>query len=161
MQGVGTLVNTWRSHISFYLGASLVVIADQVTKFLVRSNMVLGQSIPTDGPIRITYITNTGGAFGILADQGFLIAIIAIIGVSAILLFYRYPMLKSNLVKVGFGLVLGGAVGNLIDRIYLKHVIDFIDLGAWPIFNIADSAIVIGVILLLYFSIFRMRSQKS
>jgi len=147
-------------------GLLLLVIAlaviglDQLTKYLVRANMELGESIPTEGIFRLTYTTNTGGAFGIFASQTFLLALIAVIGISVFLIYLRYIPLKSRLLKIGLGLDLGGAIGNLIDRLRLEgKVTDFIDIGPWPVFNVADSAIVVGTILIAYYLLFV--SQKK
>jgi len=140
--------------LTFFLVALIVVALDQVSKFFIRANMNLGQSIPEEGFFRITYGTNTGGVFGLFANQTFLITLTAIVGVAAILVYSRYPLFNRVLVRIALGLLLGGAVGNLIDRIRLGEVVDFIDVGAWPVFNLADSAVVIGVILIIYYFLF-------
>ncbi len=132
-----------------------VVAADQLSKYLVRANMELGgESIPGEGIVRLTYTTNTGGAFGIFTNQTFLLAMTAIIGIAVLVLYLRYLPVRSTLLKVGLGLVLGGAVGNLIDRLRLGEVTDFIDVGAWPVFNLADSAITVGTILIVFYLLF-------
>jgi len=142
--------------------ALAVVGIDVLTKWLVRSNMVLGESIPKEGIFRLTYVTNTGGAFGIFANQAFLLALIAIIGVSVFLFYLRYLPLESNLLKVGLGLDLGGAAGNLIDRLRFDgKVTDFIDIGAWPVFNIADMSLVVGTILIAYYLLFITPKKAS
>lgn len=141
--------------------ALAVVGIDLLTKWLVRSNMVLGESIPKEGIFRLTYVTNTGGAFGIFANQAFLLALIAIIGVSIFLFYLRYLPLDSTLLKVGLGLDLGGAAGNLIDRLRFDgKVTDFIDIGAWPVFNVADMSLVVGTILIAYYLLF-VTSKKA
>ncbi len=147
--------------LTLFLVALVVVALDQVSKFFIRANMALGQSIPEEGFFRITYGTNTGGVFGIFANQAFLITLTAIVGVAAILIYSRYPLFNSLLVRIALGLLLGGAVGNLIDRIRFGEVVDFIDVGAWPVFNLADSAIVVGVILLACYLIFSARKGKA
>ncbi|MCK4963812.1 MAG: signal peptidase II [Dehalococcoidia bacterium] len=139
---------------AFSLAALIVVALDQVSKFFIRANMNLGESIPEEGFFRITYGTNTGGVFGLFANQAFLITLTAIVGVAAILVYSRYPQANRVLVRVALGLLLGGAVGNLIDRIRFGEVVDFIDVGAWPVFNVADSAVVVGVILIIYHFLF-------
>ena len=146
---------------AFFLIAAAVVGLDQLSKCLVRANMVLGQSIPDEGFFRITYGTNTGGVFGLFANQTFLITVAAIVSVVVILLYSRHRMARSMLVRVSLGLVLGGSIGNLIDRIRLGEVTDFIDVGAWPVFNLADSAIDVGIVLLLYYVIFKMRKGEQ
>lgn len=131
-----------------------VVALDQLTKYLVRANMEWGQSIPSEGFARLTYATNTGGAFGIFANQTFLLAVAAVLGILVFLVYFRYIPLESTLLKVGLGLDLGGAVGNLIDRLRFGEVTDFIDIGPWPVFNVADSAIVVGTIIIAYYLLF-------
>ena len=141
--------------------ALAVVGLDQLTKYLVRANMELGESIPREGLFRLTYTTNTGGAFGILANQTFLLALVAIIGIGVFLVYLRYIPLQSTLLKVGLGLDFGGGVGNLIDRLRLGgKVTDFIDIGAWPVFNVADMSIVVGTILIAYYLLF-VASKKA
>jgi signal peptidase II len=142
-------------------GLLLIVIAlaviglDQLTKYLVRAHMELGESIPNTGIIRLTYVTNTGGAFGILANQAFLLAMVAVIGIAVFLVYLRYIPLKSRLLKIGLGLDLGGAIGNLIERLRFDgKVTDFIDIGAWPVFNVADMSIVVGTIIIAYYLLF-------
>ena len=143
----------------FFLVALVVVALDQVSKFFIRANMIPGQSIPEEGFFRITYVTNVGGAFGILSNQAFLITLTAIVGIAAILIYARYPLFNRMLVRVALGLLLGGAVGNLIDRIRFGEVVDFIDVGAWPVFNLADSAIVVGVIIIIFYLLFLARRE--
>jgi signal peptidase II len=161
------MTNSDRSPGKATRGLLLLIIAlavlglDQLTKWLVRSHMELGESIPREGLFRLTYVTNTGGAFGILANQAFLLALVAIIGVSVFLFYLRYIPLQSTLLKIGLGLDFGGAVGNLIDRLRFEgKVTDFIDIGAWPVFNVADMSIVVGTILIAYYLLF-MTSKKA
>jgi len=144
----------------FFLVAGIVIGLDQLSKYLVRANMDLGQSIPEEGFFRFTYGTNTGGVFGFFSNQTFLITVAAIISVVVILLYSRHKMAQSMLVKVSLGLILGGSIGNLIDRIRLGAVTDFIDVGAWPVFNLGDSAIDIGVVLLIAYLLMKMRKER-
>ena len=136
-----------------------VVALDQLTKYLVRANMEWGQSIPSEGFARLTYTTNTGGAFGIFANQTFLLAVAAVLGILVFLVYFRYIPLESTLLKIGLGLDLGGAVGNLIDRLRFGEVTDFIDIGPWPVFNVADSAIVVGTIIIAYYLLFTAQKK--
>ena len=140
--------------IIFFLIALLIIALDQVSKIFIKANMTPGQSIPGEGFFRITYSTNEGMVFGLFANQTFLITLTAIVGIAAIIIYSRYPIFNQVLVRVALGLMLGGAVGNLIDRIRLGEVIDFIDVGAWPVFNLADSAVVVGVVLIIYYFLF-------
>lgn len=143
--------------------ALAVVSIDQLTKYLVRANMELGESIPREGLFRLTYTTNTGGAFGILANQAFLLALVAIIGIAVFLVYLRYIPLQSTLIKVGLGLDFGGGVGNLIDRLRFEgKVTDFIYIGSWwPVFNVADMSIVVGTILIAYYLLFISPKKAS
>ena len=155
------LLKKYAGEIAFFIAALSVLIVDQVSKHFVRTELTLGQKIPEEGFFQITYSINTGGVFGLFADQAFLITIIAVVGVIAILVYSRYPAFNGLLVKVSLGLLLGGAIGNLIDRIRFGWVTDFIHVGGWPVFNLGDSAIVIGVILILYHFIFRARKADT
>ena len=135
--------------------ALAVVGFDQLTKYLIRANMTLdGPSIPEEGFIRLTYTTNTGGAFGLLANQTFLLILAVFIAIAIVILYLRYLPADSMVLNVGLGLDLGGAIGNLIDRLRFGEVTDFIDVGAWPVFNIADSAITVGTVLIAYYLLF-------
>jgi len=128
------------------------VVADQLSKVWIRTNLVEGQSLFEVGFFRITYVHNTGAAFGLLRGQSFALTIVAITGIVALLVyvfvFYRhFPWLDNMLTRFGLGLMLGGTLGNLIDRLSFGYVTDFIDFGYWPAFNVADSAITVGVII--------------
>jgi len=149
----------------FFLTTLLVVAADQLSKVWIRSNLAIGESLPETGLFRLTYIHNTGAAFGLFKGQSFPLTIAAFIGIVILLFFalfvYRHlPFLDSRLGKLVLGLVLGGMVGNLIDRLRFGYVTDFIDIGIWPVFNIADSAGVVGVILLSYSLLSLTRAKK-
>ena len=154
----------WRNMV-FFLTALLVVAADQLSKIWIRSNLAIGESLPEAGLFRLTQVRNTGAAFGLFPDQSFPLTIVALIGVVVILLFTllfsrQFPFFGDRLGKLALGLILGGTVGNLIDRLHLGYVTDFIDIGIWPAFNVADSAVVIGVILVVY-SLFSWTRAKK
>jgi signal peptidase II len=151
MQKADRLQAKWRN-VVFFLVALLIVIADQLSKIWIRTNLAVGQSIPEVGIPRLTHVSNTGAAFGLFQGLTFLLTIASVIGV-AVLLFYalffyrRFPLLDNWLAWTGLSLVLGGTVGNLIDRLRFGYVTDFIDFGFWPAFNLADSSVVVGVII--------------
>jgi signal peptidase II len=134
-----------------FWGTALAVIAlDQLTKAIVRFGLDRGESWPDpDWPIRIRYVTNTGAAFGILQDQTVFLIVTSLIGLAAIYLYYRYPPFEHAIVPVAIGMMLGGALGNLIDRVRLGRVTDFVDVGSFPAFNVADSSITIGIAIVL------------
>lgn len=148
----------------FYFLALIIVVIDQVTKAIIVKTMALSESIPLmEGVFHITSHRNTGAAFGILQDapRSFFIVIIIIV-VAAIVLYM--PRLKQQKVSLlAFSLVLGGAVGNFVDRLVHGEVVDFLDfrLINFPIFNVADSSIVIGVTLLLLDTLRESRQSKS
>lgn len=128
-----------------------VVILDQFSKYIVVENMALGESIPIiEEVFHLTYILNPGAAFGMFAHNRLFFIAIAVI-VIGIIIWARREILASPLkVKAGCGLFLGGAIGNLIDRARQGLVIDFFDFRIWPVFNIADIAICIGVGLIIW-----------
>lgn len=128
-----------------------VVILDQFSKYIVVENMALGESIPIiEEVFHLTYILNPGAAFGMFAHNRLFFIAIAVI-VIGIIIWARREILESPWeVKAGCGLFLGGAIGNLIDRVRQGLVIDFFDFRVWPVFNIADIAICIGVGLIIW-----------
>lgn len=135
-----------------YLTALTVVLLDQATKYLVITHLELGASVPIlGGLLCLTLTRNPGGAFGLFQAWTQLLVIVAIIVVVCILLLVRRKADMSPILIVSVGLELGGAVGNLIDRIRFHYVVDFVDLRVWPVFNIADVAITIGLFLLAYY----------
>ncbi|MCK4368695.1 MAG: signal peptidase II [Dehalococcoidales bacterium] len=139
----------------FFLTALLVAVADQLTKLWIMSNLDIGESLFEVGIFQIVRRHNTGASFGLFQDHSFALTIASIVGI-ALLLFYalfayrRYPISGNWLGMTALGLILGGTIGNLIDRLRFGGVTDFISIGWWPAFNIADSAIVVGAILFAY-----------
>lgn len=144
-----------RSSLLLALLALLIFGADQTSKYLVLTRLSLGESwspLPQlDRFLTVTHVINPGAAFGLFPDQGSLFAVIAVVVVVAILLYYRYLPSDNWFVRVSLGLQLGGALGNLADRLQYGYVIDFIDFKIWPVFNLADMAIVSGVGILAFF----------
>jgi signal peptidase II len=134
-----------------FLGAAAVVVSlDQATKGVVRGTLERGESWPDpDWPLKIRHITNSGAAFGILQDQTIFLIVMAFVGLAAIYLYYRNPPFDHWVASVAIGMMLGGALGNLIDRVRLGHVTDFIDPMRYPAFNVADSSIFLGVATLV------------
>ena len=131
------------------LTIATVLIIDQVSKYLVRANLALYESWPRDGFFRFTYGTNTGTAFGLFPNQTVVLIVASFLAIGFLFYFYRSQALSSRVLRLAIGLQLGGAFGNLVDRLRGGAVTDFIDVGWWPIFNLADSSIVIGIGLLL------------
>jgi signal peptidase II len=156
-----------------YITAAIIVL-DQVTKFLVKSSMHLNESIPIiSNYLRLTYIENTGMAFGIQFGENIFFTIFAII--ASIMIFVYLLKMKGEhwIARLAVAIILGGAIGNLTDRIIRGGVVDFIDceffdihipafkllfinfpgygLDRWPVYNIADAAVTVGMVLLLIF----------
>ncbi|MDO8734510.1 MAG: signal peptidase II [Elusimicrobiota bacterium] len=136
-----------------------VFILDQITKYFIVKNFYFGESIVViENVFHITYITNTGTAFGMLQKYGNILlafSVVAIILIS-ILVFKQKTRLAAHSLALSF--ILGGASGNLFDRIFRGEIIDFLDFRIWPIFNVADSSITIGIILLFLYSIFSKKN---
>ena len=141
-----------------WLGLSfLAVLLDQLSKLLIADNMQLYQSINIMPYVNLTYVHNTGAAFSFLSEAGgwqrwFFAALAIVIG-SVIAVWLSRLKAHETLMAVSLSLVLGGAIGNLIDRLAYGYVIDFLDIYVqswhWPAFNVADSAITLGVVLML------------
>jgi len=167
MPEIERLGSGWRGGL-FLIIVAFVVVLDQISKLWVRSNLELFQTVPIIGCLSLTYVRNTGSAFGLFANQAFLLALVAIVGLVAVLLLYRY-LSRSNILSISaLGLIFGGAMGNLIDRLRFGYVTDFVDVSLWrdfhwPAFNVADSAITVGSIMLIIFifSAFRKGDGKS
>ena len=141
------------------LGASIVAL-DQATKFAVRANLAVGESFP-DWPVRFTRVNNTGSAFGLFADQTLFLIVASVVAIGVILYFYRQLAATSALLRASLGMQLGGAVSNLADRVRDGHVTDFVDFQFWPVFNVADSSVVIGIGLLAWVIIVRERGAQN
>jgi signal peptidase II len=139
----------WRRDLLFFSTAAAVVALDQLTKHLIRANLDQGDAFPEGWPVRLVHVTNTGAAFGILQEQNAFLVVTTLIGVAAILLYYWYPPFEHAMMTAAVGMILGGAVGNLSDRLRLGEVTDFIHFPHYPAFNVADSSIVVGVIALV------------
>jgi signal peptidase II len=137
------------------IGIALTVfVLDQATKYLVLQNIPLGESwslFPAlERLFKFTYITNKGAAFGMFPQLGSIFMVVAIVVISAIILFYHHLPIDNPWIRLSLGLQLGGAMGNLLDRFVHGYVVDFVDIGFWPIFNLADLSIVCGVAILAY-----------
>lgn len=138
---------------TFYLTVFVVLLADQISKLWVVQRMKFGEDIPVIGnAFTLTLAQNTGGAWGILPSGNQFFIGFAVIATSVIIYAYHRFAHKDWVVAWAFALALGGALGNLTDRVRLGYVVDFLHARIinWPVFNIADSAITIGIILLIW-----------
>ena len=130
-----------------------VILLDQLTKALISRYIPLDQSITLITHVfSLTLVHNSGAAFGILKNQTILFIIISLIALPSIIFCFKADpqRRRSSLTQLALFLVISGAIGNLIDRIAWGYVIDFLDFHVWPVFNVADSAITIGAVLLGY-----------
>lgn len=134
---------------------------DQVVKAVVVAHQTPGDSFRIIPGVSITHVRNTGAAFGLFAGSGQIIFWVALaVVVLTLLWFFRSQDMESSWFYVGIGLLVGGALGNLIDRVFRDGlVVDYIDFGWWPVFNVADIAIVLGVIQLMVLLVIDLRSE--
>jgi signal peptidase II len=144
-----------------------VVLADQLSKFWIVKHLLPGDILWDAGFLQIIHVQNTGAAFGIFKDHTPALIAVDFIGIFVILFLVfglrnRWPFIKNMLVLTGIGLILGGTIGNLIDRLRppLHQVTDFLDLKIWPVFNVADASVTIGVIILAFCLIFMADRAK-
>ena len=132
------------------LGAIAVaaVVADQLTKHVVASELRLGEDVKVLGPFSIHHVQNSGIAFGLFASATPAVTALTALAVGWMLVYFARSGARHPVLPVALGLLIGGSTSNLIDRIRLGHVTDFLDLRYWPAFNLADSFIVVGVAIL-------------
>lgn len=148
-----------------FSGAGLIVFLDQLTKEWVRTNLSLGEVYRPELWItsfaRILHWSNTGSAFGLFPNMGAVLAVLAFL-VSAAIIYY-YPQIPSHDRILRFAMImqLGGALGNLVDRLTQGHVTDFISVGNFPVFNLADASISTGVAILILGVYIKERQEKS
>ncbi|MBC8390071.1 MAG: signal peptidase II [Actinobacteria bacterium] len=137
-------------NVYFLISAVCVLILDQVTKYIVIEKLPINSSIEViRGFFYITHVKNTGAAFGLFQDRTRTLTIISIVAIVLIILLKSMLKLNYAFYNVSLGFVLGGALGNLIDRYFVGEVTDFLNFTFWPVFNIADSFIIIGFCLII------------
>ena len=143
----------WRYFAASAVTAVAILASDQFTKWLARSYLTQfpdGSVSIIGDALRLTFVMNRGAAFGVLQNQNALFIVVSGVVIAVIIGSYRYSPIQSPLLNFALGLQLGGALGNLVDRLRLGYVVDFVDVSVWPVFNVADSAICIGVAILAY-----------
>ena len=129
------------------LTALIAFAADQAAKLWVVRTLVIGESWPQGGFFHLTHVVNTGSAFGLFGGYNLMLVVASVTGIGVLLVLYR-PHQKPGLrAQLSFGLMFAGTVGNLVDRVVIGHVTDFIDVIPWCIFNLADAAVVMGIII--------------
>ncbi len=146
-------------YIKLIIIAALIITADQITKQMIINNFFVFESVPViDGFFNLTYLQNPGGAFSFFAEKSVLLRsvifkILPIIVICFLFLFYKTVPASSKLLTFGLSFIISGAIANLIDRFVFGFVIDFLDFYVnnihWPAFNIADSAISVGIVMVL------------
>ena len=143
-----------------YLIALAVVLLDQASKYAVIHRLPFGSVPVLDGIVYFTLVRNPGGAFGLFQSWAGMLTLVTIVVCAAIIVLVRRKVALPAIAGMALALQLGGAVGNLIDRIRFHSVTDFIDLRVWPVFNVADSAITVGIVLLAYYLIFSEKRRE-
>jgi len=129
--------------------ALAAMLADQVTKHIVTTTLALDDSVHVLGPLSIHHVQNSGIAFGLFASATAVVTVVTAGAVIWMIVFFARSGARHPVLPAALGLLIGGSVSNLVDRVRLHHVTDFIDLKWWPAFNLADSFIVVGVVILL------------
>jgi len=129
--------------------AGAAIAGDQLTKQVVRGHLQLDESVKVFGPLTIHRVQNSGIAFGLFGSATPIVTVLTALAVGWMIVFFARSGARHPVLPAALGLLIGGSVSNLVDRVRLGHVTDFIDLRWWPAFNLADSFIVIGVGLLL------------
>jgi signal peptidase II len=153
---------SWRD-VVFAAVALIVVLADQLSKAWIRTRLAVGQSLFDVGFFQVIHVRNTGAAFGIFKEHTSAIIVVVFIEILVLLLvaFFlrsRLSFIDGMPVRVGLGLILGGAIGNQIDRLRLGYVTDFLDFKVWPAFNVADASAVVGAIIIAFAILFLVKS---
>jgi len=128
--------------------AAAAIVADQLTKQVIARTLTVGESVDIVGPFSIHHVENSGIAFGLFSSRTTFVIAITAIAVGWMVWFFARSGRRHPVLPVALGFVLGGSIANLIDRVRLGHVTDFLDLEAWPAFNLADTFIVVGVAVL-------------
>jgi signal peptidase II len=139
----------WSQWLSLGAVALAAIAADQLTKAIVSRQLALDDSVHVVGPFSIHHVQNSGIAFGLFASATSLVILLTGVAVAWMLYFFSRSGARHPVLPIALGLVIGGSVSNLVDRVRLGHVTDFLDLRFWPAFNLADSFITVGVAILL------------
>jgi signal peptidase II len=142
--------------------ALVVAITDRLTKVAIMRSMTENESIPLiPGVLHLTYIHNTGAAFGLFQRGTFVLIGISVAVVVMVVAAMRHPLAAGTWARLALGLVLGGAIGNLYDRVVFGYVVDFLDVRIWPVFNVADSCLVVGGILVFFTTLFGGAEKRT
>jgi signal peptidase II len=140
--------------------ALVAIAADQATKWIVSSQLSLGEEVDVAGPLSIHHVQNSGIAFGLFPTATPVVTVLTGLAVAWMLVFFARSGGRHPILPVALGFLLGGSASNLVDRVRLGHVTDFLDLRYWPAFNLADSFIVAGVGILIAALVFAEREPR-
>jgi len=140
--------------------ALAAVAADQLTKHVVSSELALDEEVAVVGPFSIHHVQNSGIAFGLFASATAVVTVLTAVAVAWMLVFFGRSGSRHPVLPAALGLLIGGSVSNLVDRVRLGHVTDFLDFDRWPAFNLADTFIVVGVAILLLALVVSDRAPK-
>jgi signal peptidase II len=147
--------------VSLLAVASAALVADQLTKQIIARTLAVGEKVDIIGPFSIRHVENSGIAFGFFSSRTTVVIAVTTVAVAWMLWFFARSARRHPVLPVALGLVLGGSVANLVDRIRLGRVTDFLDLEAWPAFNLADTFIVVGVGILFGALVLADRPRKT
>ncbi len=153
LQPISAAERSLAAGLSQWLGLGAVAIAavaaDQATKQIVASQLAFGEKVEVVGPFSLHHVQNSGIAFGLFQDSTVLVTLATVLAVAWMIWFFARSGARHPVLPTALGLLIGGSVSNLTDRLRLGHVTDFLDLGWWPAFNLADCFIVVAVAILL------------
>jgi signal peptidase II len=161
------LKRNFLTYLPLLIFAALIIALDQWTKWLVRVNIPFGGTWLPEGwewlspYARIVHWYNTGAAFGMFKDASMILTVLAFIVIGAILFYYPQVERDDWTLRLALSMQLGGALGNLIDRLTIGHVTDFVSVGRFPVFNVADASITIGAVVLFLGVWIRERAEKQ
>jgi signal peptidase II len=151
----------WSQWLGLLAVAAAAVVGDQVTKHIVRADLAVDESARVLGPLTIHRVQNSGIAFGLFSSATIVVTVLTAVAVGWMIAFFARSGSRHPVIPAALGLLIGGSLSNLVDRIRLGHVTDFIDLGWWPAFNLADTFICVGVAILLVALVIADRRPKQ
>jgi signal peptidase II len=151
----------WSQWLGLLTVCAAAVVGDQLTKHVVRSDLQVDESVRVLGPLTIHRVQNSGIAFGLFASATAVVTVLTAVAVAWMVVFFARSGSRHPVIPAALGLLIGGSLSNLVDRIRLGHVTDFLDLGWWPAFNLADSFICVGMIVLLAALVFADRRPQQ
>ncbi len=160
MKSLKTLIK-WEHNLAIITLSLAIITVDRIVKFYIEEYLTVGEMVPViNNVFSITRVQNVGAAFGMFQGMTFLFILAAVMVFGLFIYFYQ-TVLEDNRLIIAAGMIIGGTVGNLMDRIYFGYVIDYLDIAFWPTFNLSDSFLVIGMLLLLTYIGFSGKKEIS